>query len=115
MNTLLKITALISLSIPLPCLADNQASEDIVLFNQYKPAERTLRAEAVSGDSEVLFYLAESIKQREHFTSAEAVSFYEASAEKGNIYAMIKLGRITRVFAQQSETVPKAKKPLRSG
>lgn len=110
MNTLLKITALIFLSIPFPCLADNQAQEGITLFNQYKPAEKALRAKAASGDPEVLFYLAESIKQREHFTSAEAVSFYEASAEKGNIYAMIKLGRLNSGLCATIGNCPKSTK-----
>lgn len=81
-----------------------------MLFKQYKPAEKELRAEAISGDSEVLFYLAESIKEREYFANAEAVSFYEASAEKGNIYAMIKLGRMNSGLCATIGNCPRSSK-----
>ncbi|WP_368491745.1 tetratricopeptide repeat protein [Pseudomonas sp. Hg5Tf] len=64
----------------------------IMLYNQYKPAEKELRIAAEAGDAEAQFYLGEELRHKHRHMTAEARSFLEASASQGNLYAMIRLG-----------------------
>nr|WP_280041463.1 sel1 repeat family protein [Pseudomonas sp. Hg5Tf]MDH2558546.1 sel1 repeat family protein [Pseudomonas sp. Hg5Tf] len=64
----------------------------IMLYNQYKPAEKELRIAAEAGDAEAQFYLGEDLRHKNRYMTAEARNFLEASASQGNLYAMIRLG-----------------------
>lgn len=88
------VTAAIFIFLALTGFARGERSQGITLFNQYKPAEPTLKYESKSGDPEVLFYLAESVRENAGLITPEALTAYEASANAGNYYAMIRLGRM---------------------
>ena len=64
----------------------------IMLYNQYKPSEKELRIAAEAGDAEAQFYLGENLRHKSRYMTAEARHFLEASANQGNLYAMIRLG-----------------------
>lgn len=70
----------------------------IVLYNQYKAISAipflTIAAEA--GDHEAQYYLAEALRTKNHYVDPDARSWYEASANQGDLYAMIQLGRIEK-------------------
>ncbi|MGA5585316.1 tetratricopeptide repeat protein [Pseudomonas siliginis] len=68
----------------------------IELYNQYKAisAIEPLQIAADGGDDEALYYLGEARRKNNRHMTAEAKKAYESSAKKGNIYAMIRLGRI---------------------
>ncbi|MEA9976203.1 MULTISPECIES: sel1 repeat family protein [unclassified Pseudomonas] len=50
-----------------------------------------LEIAAKAGDGESQYYLAELIRIRKKYITAEAQALYEAAAEKGDIYAMMRL------------------------
>jgi TPR repeat protein len=70
-----------------------EKSEGIVLFNQYRIAAPLLTPAAEAGDPEAQYFLAEEIRSLKQYLSPEAVKWFEASAQQGNVYAMIQLGR----------------------
>lgn len=82
----------------------------ISLFNQYKPAERYLRIAAEAGDSEAQFYLAEELRLASQFITAEAQSWYEKSAEQGDFYSMIRLGRSKKDLCATLKNCPDGKR-----
>jgi hypothetical protein len=65
----------------------------LMLFNQYKGAQSELRIAAEGGDAEAQFYLAEELRKEKQHITIEAYKWYEAAAEQGDFYAMIRLGR----------------------
>jgi TPR repeat protein len=71
----------------------NVTNEGIILFNQYKNAEKELRTSSNIGDSNAQYYLAESLRKSSQYITPEAYKWYEAAAKQGNYYAMIRLGR----------------------
>jgi TPR repeat protein len=74
---------------------NTQAKIDgITLFNQYRNSYSQLKIAAESGDPEAQYYLAEEIRHTNKFATAEAINWYEKSAEQGDIYSMIRLGRM---------------------
>ncbi|MGV8861021.1 MAG: tetratricopeptide repeat protein [Pseudomonas sp.] len=54
-------------------------------------AKPYLEIAAKAGDGEAQYYLAELIRLRKKHITAEAQALYEAAAEKGDIYAMMRL------------------------
>ncbi|WP_238704398.1 tetratricopeptide repeat protein [Pseudomonas sp. RU47] len=70
--------------------------QGIELYNQYKTisAIEFLKTAADGGDDEALYYLGEALRKNNRHMTPEAKKAYESSAKKGNIYSMIRLGRI---------------------
>ncbi|CAB1402444.1 TETRATRICOPEPTIDE REPEAT FAMILY PROTEIN [Pseudomonas fluorescens] len=87
--------------IALPILASADLNQDqqsakergIILFKQYKTATPELRIAAEAGDSEAQFFLAEEIRQKKQHIDSEAYKWYEAAANQGDLYSMIRIGR----------------------
>ncbi|RON48034.1 tetratricopeptide repeat protein [Pseudomonas frederiksbergensis] len=67
----------------------------IVLFNQLKAVSATpfLTVAAEAGDPEAQYFLAESLRAKNHYMNSEARHWYEAAAAQNDLYAMIQLGR----------------------
>jgi TPR repeat protein len=76
---------------------EQQAAKErgLMLYNQYKAISATpfLRIAAEAGDSEAQYFLAESLRLEKRYMTAEAHHWYEAAAQQGDYYAMIRLGR----------------------
>ena len=74
---------------------DQQAAKErgLMLYNQYKEAVPDLRIAAEAGDREAQYFLAESLRLEKRYMTAEAHNWYEAAAQQGDYYAMIRLGR----------------------
>ena len=74
---------------------DQQAAKErgLMLYNQYKEAVPDLRIAAEAGDREAQYFLAESLRLEKRYMTAEAHRWYEAAAQQGDYYAMIRLGR----------------------
>ncbi|MGF6127451.1 TPR repeat protein [Pseudomonas frederiksbergensis] len=70
-------------------------TKGIILYNQYKAASATslLTVAAEAGDPEAQYFLAESLRSKNHFLNPEARHWYEAAAAQNDLYAMIQLGR----------------------
>ncbi|MGN7738435.1 tetratricopeptide repeat protein [Pseudomonas sp. 22526] len=91
---------------------EQQATKEqgIALFNQYKSAEHKLRLAAEAGDPEAQFYLAEELRLTNQFITKEAQSWYEKSAEQGDFYSMIRLGRSKKDLCATLKNCPDGKR-----
>lgn len=82
------------------CFPAHAISEDIefnkgfVLYNQndWINAQPPLRSSAEAGNSEAQYYLAEALRLSNRYMTEESQKWYEAAAEQGDLYAMIRLG-----------------------
>ncbi len=65
----------------------------ISLFQQsdWYDSQPPLKIAAEAGDRKAQFYLAEAIRLSKRYTTAEAQKWYEAAAEQGDLYAMLRL------------------------
>jgi TPR repeat protein len=65
----------------------------IALFQQsdWYDSQPPLKIAAEAGDREAQYYLAEAIRLSKRYTTAEAKKWYEAAAEQGDLYAMLRL------------------------
>ena len=112
----LRITALFVLFFSGSSCADltvvEQAAKTrgLMLFNQYKGAQPELRIAAEGGDAEAQFYLAEELRKEKQYISTEAYKWYEAAAEQGDLYAMIRLGRSYSDLCRTMNNCPSEKK-----
>ncbi len=75
---------------------DQQAAKEkgIILFNQYKVADAELSVAAEAGDKGAQYYLAEYLRKKNRYMSAESIKWYQAAAEQGEPYSMIRLGTV---------------------
>lgn len=89
----------------------------ITLYNQLKANSATpfLTIAAEAGDHEAQYYLAESLRSKNHYMNREARKWYEASAAQGDLYAMIQLGRSDKDFCKYSNDCPADQKNPLSG
>lgn len=65
----------------------------IALFHQsnWYDSQPLLKIAAEAGDSDAQYYLGEAIRLGQRYTTPEAKKWYEASAEQGALYAMLRL------------------------
>lgn len=91
---------------------DQQAakSRGLLLLKQYKHAQLELRIAAEGGDAEAQFYLAEELRKEKQHITTEAYKWYEAAAEQGDLYAMIRLGRSNSDLCRTMNNCPSGKK-----
>ena len=82
--------------------------QGIELYNQYKAISAIdfLKTAAAGGDDEALYYLGEASRKNNRYMTLEAKKAYESSAKKGNIYSMIRLGRIEDDFCSTMNNCP---------
>ncbi len=94
------ITLAFLFTFALPALAQltpvQQAAKEkgIILFNQYKVADAELRVAAEAGDKDAQYYLAEYLRKKNRYMSADSINWYQAAAEQGEPYSMIRLGTV---------------------
>ncbi len=84
----------------------------LVLFNQLKAVSAVpfLTVAAEAGDYEAQYFLAESLRTKNHYMTTEARHWYEAAAAQGDLYAMIQLGRSKNDICDLKNDCPKDKK-----
>ncbi|MGL6010951.1 MAG: hypothetical protein ACRC0J_05465, partial [Shewanella oncorhynchi] len=75
---------------------ENQAAAKetgIMLYQQsaWTSSQPFLQTAAEAGDRDAQYYLGEAIRLSNRYMTEDAVKWYEAAAEQGNIYAMLRL------------------------
>ncbi|MDF3136103.1 tetratricopeptide repeat protein [Pseudomonas extremaustralis] len=74
---------------------EQQAAKDrgIALYKQsdWYDSQPLLKAAAEAGDRQAQYYLGEAIRLSKRYTTVEAKKWYEAAAEQGDLYAMLRL------------------------
>ncbi|WP_277372884.1 sel1 repeat family protein [Pseudomonas sp. AA-38] len=67
----------------------------LMLYNQFKAisAKPFLEIAAEAGDRESQFFLAEALVKKGRYMTAEAYKWYEAAANQGDLYSMLRLSR----------------------
>ncbi|RON65329.1 tetratricopeptide repeat protein [Pseudomonas fluorescens] len=85
----------------LPCSAfpqltvEQQSAKErgLILYQQsdWYDSQPLLEIAAKGGDRTAQYYLAEAIRLSNRYTTAEARKWYEAAAERGDLYAMLRL------------------------
>ena len=92
--------------------AEQQAAKErgIMLFKQYKNATPDLKIAAQAGDNEAQYFLAEELREKKQYITSEAYKWYEAAAEQGDLYAMIRLGRSNSDLCRTMNNCPSGKK-----
>lgn len=75
--------------------SEQQAAKDkgLMFYQQHKgiSAVPLLRTAAEAGDSEAQYFLAETLRLNAMYITVEAQKWYEAAAEQGEVYAMLRL------------------------
>jgi len=110
------MTALIFFILPTFALAALDSSQQyakdrgIILFKQNKTAKPELTIAAEAGDHEAQYYLAEEIQLQNQYITPEALKWYEAAANQGDLYAMIRIGRSTNDLCAAMANCPKGTK-----
>jgi hypothetical protein len=76
---------------------EQQAAKEkgLMFYQQHKgiSAVPLLRTAAEAGDSDAQYFLAETLRLNAMHITAEAQKWYEAAAEQGEVYAMLRLSR----------------------
>lgn len=98
MKFLAAVFFLVALTSNALALSDSELaakSRGITLYNQLKAstAHPLLKIAAEAGDHEAQFFLAEEIRQKKQYIDSEAYKWYEAAANQGDLYSMIRIGR----------------------
>jgi TPR repeat protein len=77
-------------------MSEEEAARDkgIVFYKQsaWDSAQPFLKIAAAAGDPKAQYYLGEAIRLNNMFMTEEAKKWYEAAAEQGDHYAMLRLG-----------------------
>ncbi|WP_149086833.1 tetratricopeptide repeat protein [Pseudomonas prosekii] len=84
----------------------------IELYDQFKAISALpyLQISADAGDDEAQYYLGEAIRKNRKFIDNDAKTAYEKSAKQGNIYSMIRLGRMDEDLCVNMAKCPKSEK-----
>ncbi|WP_414159304.1 tetratricopeptide repeat protein [Pseudomonas sp. BNK-45] len=89
-----------------------QAARDkgLVLYQQsdWYDSQPLLQVAAVAGDRTAQYYLAEAIRLSSSYTTVEARKWYEAAAEQGDLYAMLRLSNSSDLCHQMGTCTGKA-------
>ncbi|WP_414159305.1 tetratricopeptide repeat protein [Pseudomonas sp. BNK-45] len=89
-----------------------QAARDkgLVLYQQsdWYDSQPLLQVAAVAGDRTAQYYLAEAICLSKRYTTVEARKWYEAAAEQGDLYAMLRLSNSSDLCHQMGTCTGKA-------
>lgn len=76
---------------------EQQAAKDkgLMFYQQHKgiSAVPLLQTAAEAGDSEAQYFLAETLRLNAMYITAESQKWYEAAAEQGEVYAMLRLSK----------------------
>ena len=99
MNFLLKVALVALCSLASSAWAqltpEQQAAKEkgLVLYQQsdWYDSQPLLRIAAEAGDGEAQYFLAETLRLSNRYITAEAQKWYEAAAEQGEVYAMLRL------------------------
>ena len=94
------LTALSFSALATELTPDQQAAktQGLVFYNQFKTtlAIPKLKIAADAGDKEAQYYLGEAIRKNKKYIDNDAKTAYENSAKQGDIYSMIRLGRMDK-------------------
>ncbi|BAQ82034.1 tetratricopeptide repeat protein [Pseudomonas sp. St29] len=89
-----------------------QAARDkgLVLYQQsdWYDSQPLLQVAAAAGDRTAQYYLAEAIRLSSSYTTLEARQWYEAAAEQGDLYAMLRLSNSSDLCHQMGTCTGKA-------
>ncbi|BAQ82037.1 tetratricopeptide repeat protein [Pseudomonas sp. St29] len=89
-----------------------QAARDkgLVLYQQsdWHDSQPLLQVAAAAGDRTAQYYLAEAIRLSKRYTTVEARKWYEAAAEQGDLYAMLRLSNSSDLCHQMGTCTGKA-------
>lgn len=92
--------------------APQQAARDkgLVLYQQsdWYDSQPLLQVAAAAGDRTAQYYLAEAIRLSSSYTTLEARQWYEAAAEQGDLYAMLRLSNSSDLCHQMGTCTGKA-------
>ena len=96
---------------------EQQAAKEkgLMFYQQHKgiSAIPLLRSAAEAGDSEAQYFLAETLRLNAMHITAESQKWYEAAAEQGEVYAMLRLGnKGNDLCVVMSSCSPDHKKPV---
>jgi TPR repeat protein len=95
LNVSLLLSLLFSSSAFADLTPEQQLARDkgIILYEQsdWYDSQPLLQVAAEAGDSKAQYYLGEAIRLSKRYTTAEARRWYEAAAEQGHLYAMLRL------------------------
>lgn len=99
MNFLLKVTLALLFSLAGSAWAqltpEQQAAKEkgLTLYQQsdWYDSQPLLRIAAEAGDGEAQYFLAETLRLSNRYITEEAQKWYEAAAEQGEVYAMLRL------------------------
>lgn len=98
---MIKIVLCLFLFVLFPYSASAQLTEEqqskkergLILYQQsdWYDSQPLLESAAIAGDETAQYYLAEAIRLSNRYTTDEARKWYEAAAQQGNLYAMLRL------------------------
>ncbi|QHC95168.1 hypothetical protein PspR84_11105 [Pseudomonas sp. R84] len=98
---MIKLVLITLLSTLFPCTAFAQLTQEqqlakekgLTLYQQsdWYDSQPLLESAAIAGDETAQYYLAEAIRLSNRYTTGEARKWYEAAANQGHLYAMLRL------------------------
>ncbi|WP_256576464.1 tetratricopeptide repeat protein [Pseudomonas sp. B11(2017)] len=112
---ILVATAIITADATSASPQEDKATPGVILYKQLKlqSALPLLEREALSGNIDSQYYLAEALRKRNRYMTPEAQHWYETAAVNGSIYAMIQLGRKNEDLCRAMDNCPtSAKSPV---
>ncbi|WP_139835001.1 tetratricopeptide repeat protein [Pseudomonas sp. B35(2017)] len=108
LTCILVATAIITADATSASPQEDKATPGVILYKQLKlqSALPLLEREALSGNIDSQYYLAEALRKRNRYMTPEAQHWYETAAVNGSIYAMIQLGRKNEDLCRAMDNCP---------